>query len=271
MQLPSNRGFTLIELSIVLVIIALIVGGALAGQELITQSQIRKLISQKERFATAANTFRTKYNCLPGDCVSGAALGFSGGTDNNDGIIYGFGNNESQFWFWQQMYEAKLITEYAPNRLSIYIAAGDATPACDLCIRNTVTAYGPPYYNVGGWAVIDLNSPELPYLHCAASGTSLYPTIPSWRAFGLISGNFAGGPPDTMRMIHVMPLDAKIDDGKPFTGNVLAISGYMYSDSTCSGVPHIALNAPGTIFAGNFYPMTTYPESVMDVLMRADF
>ena len=60
-KIPKKYGFTLIELSIVIVIIGLIVGGVLVGRDLIRASQLRGLISEVEEFKTAANTFRLKY------------------------------------------------------------------------------------------------------------------------------------------------------------------------------------------------------------------
>src|SRR5450432_727787 len=81
----AESGFTLIELSIVLVIIGLIIGGVLVGQDLIKAAEIRGQITQIEKYNTAVNTFRGKYNCLPGDCVNATALGFTqalGSTDS---------------------------------------------------------------------------------------------------------------------------------------------------------------------------------------------
>ena len=69
------KAFTLIELSVVLVIIGLIVGGVLVGQDLIHAATIRATITQKERFSTAANTFRTKFGDVPGSLVNPTALG----------------------------------------------------------------------------------------------------------------------------------------------------------------------------------------------------
>lgn len=63
------KGFTLIELSIVLVIIGLITGGVLVGRDLIEATKIRRVQGEVEQYRTAINTFRLKYNCLPGDCV----------------------------------------------------------------------------------------------------------------------------------------------------------------------------------------------------------
>ena len=65
-----RSGFTLVELSIVLVIIGLIAGGVLVGRDLIEAAAIRQQITQVERFKTAVQTFRTKYNGLPGDLES---------------------------------------------------------------------------------------------------------------------------------------------------------------------------------------------------------
>ena len=74
--LMQLRGFTLIELSIVLVIIGLIIGGVLVGRELIAAAEIRQQIGQIEKYNTAVSTFRLKYNCLPGDCLNAANYGF---------------------------------------------------------------------------------------------------------------------------------------------------------------------------------------------------
>src|ERR1700735_3583176 len=69
----DERGFTLIELSIVLVIIGLIVGGILVGQDLIKAAETRAQISQIEKYNSAVNTFRGKFGGLPGDLAVSTA------------------------------------------------------------------------------------------------------------------------------------------------------------------------------------------------------
>src|SRR5688572_10018529 len=69
-----RRGFTLIELSIVLVIIALLVAGVLVGRELIKTSELRSLMTQVDQFKTATYTFRNKYNGLPGDITNAESI-----------------------------------------------------------------------------------------------------------------------------------------------------------------------------------------------------
>ena len=83
----SESGFTLVELSIVLVIIGLIVSSVLVGQDLVKSATIRNVIAQRDSFDGAANTFRGKYNALPGDgntVAYNSSLLCSG---NSDGLL----------------------------------------------------------------------------------------------------------------------------------------------------------------------------------------
>jgi prepilin-type N-terminal cleavage/methylation domain-containing protein len=136
------RGFTLIELSIVLVIIGLIVGGVLVGQDLIKAAQIRSLIKQQVQFKAAVGAFRDKYVCLPGDCINAASFGFTAPVlnpqnypvnGNGDGIIgdptgtfsgaWGLPESE-QFTFWHQLFQAGYIpTDAMPANQMGYTSA----------------------------------------------------------------------------------------------------------------------------------------------------
>jgi prepilin-type N-terminal cleavage/methylation domain-containing protein len=78
---PHNRdssGFTLIEMAMVLVIIGLIVGAVLVGRDMIQAAEVRAQVSQIDHINAAVQTFRDKYNCLPGDCAKGSDFGFQG-------------------------------------------------------------------------------------------------------------------------------------------------------------------------------------------------
>ena len=70
MKIYRRQGFTLIELSIVLVIIGLIVGGILVGRDLIIVAEHRQAVTDLEKLKTSIATFKNKYNCLPGDCAN---------------------------------------------------------------------------------------------------------------------------------------------------------------------------------------------------------
>lgn len=77
------QGVSLVELSIVLVIIGLIAGGVLVGQSLIQHAEIRSVEKDLAEFRAATNTFREKFNCIPGDCVNVAS--YVTGATNGDG------------------------------------------------------------------------------------------------------------------------------------------------------------------------------------------
>lgn len=86
----KEGGFTLIEIAIVLVIIGLLLGGILKGQELITSARVRNLISQQDGVKAAYFGFLDRYRALPGDYnqastnITGVAAGANG---NNNGQI----------------------------------------------------------------------------------------------------------------------------------------------------------------------------------------
>jgi prepilin-type N-terminal cleavage/methylation domain-containing protein len=65
-----GNGFTLVELAIVLMIIGLLIGGILKGQELINNARITTVIRQISSYEAATTTFRDSYGALPGDIAS---------------------------------------------------------------------------------------------------------------------------------------------------------------------------------------------------------
>jgi len=86
----NERGFTLVELSIVLVIIGLIVGGVLAGQSLINSAKLQAEVTQFNKIDTAVNAFYLKFNGLPGDMANSSGFTTAGVANGNaDGYIGG--------------------------------------------------------------------------------------------------------------------------------------------------------------------------------------
>lgn len=67
MNMKNQKGFTLVEIAIVLVIIGLLLGGVLKGQELITNSKIKSVASDFDGIATAYYAYRDRTGEIPGD------------------------------------------------------------------------------------------------------------------------------------------------------------------------------------------------------------
>src|SRR4051812_39078001 len=128
-QSSTQQGFTLIELSIVLVIIGLIVGGVLVGQDLIKAAELRAAVGQLEKYDAAVNTFRGKYNGLPGDMPSPTTYGFdvtaSATTGNGllDGLTTATAFEDEKAVFFKHMAAANLIQENIAAAASSYSAA----------------------------------------------------------------------------------------------------------------------------------------------------
>src|SRR6185436_13495553 len=68
-----QHGFTLVEIAIVLVIIGLLLGGILKGQEMITQAKTKNVIADFSGISTAYHSYQDRYRATPGDDNGAAA------------------------------------------------------------------------------------------------------------------------------------------------------------------------------------------------------
>lgn len=115
----QQQGFTLIEIAIVLVIIGLLLGGVLKGQELIQNARVRNIIAQQDGIKAAYFGFQDRYRGIPGDYPSAlaqqnipgsAAIGCTTtNTTCQDGKITDGSEAESIF-AWYQLSKAGFIT-----------------------------------------------------------------------------------------------------------------------------------------------------------------
>lgn len=77
------KGFTLVELSIVIVIIGFLVAGIAGASSMIEQARIRSVITDLSSLTVAYNTFKAKYNNIPGDMATAESY-WPIGTCGND-------------------------------------------------------------------------------------------------------------------------------------------------------------------------------------------
>lgn len=203
-----SAGFSLVELAIVLVIIGLITGGILTGQDLIRASELNSVMADVNKFKTATNTFRIKYNSLPGDlrnaqsywginasCASGGSgTGTQTCNGNGDGKIAGTGPTGTESnWAWQHLSLAGLIPgNYTGNSLA---TLGTSIPTSRITgagywIGNTYVGF--PVHTYNGLH-IQISTPYM--------------------------GGMGGG---VLSPAETNSIDAKYDDGLPHRGSVLS-------------------------------------------------
>lgn len=223
-----EAGFTLIELSIVLVIIGLIVGGILTGQDLIKAAEQRATVSQIEKYNTAVNVFRLKFGGIPGDLNAitaknfgidgGIGGGFAGttGIGDGNGLIESAGGNAGGEWFtgetpifWLEISQAGLVD-------------GSFCPIADI---NATT---------GIVAQTSASIPISTYMPAAKLGRGNYITagsVPATAANYFVIGGFSSiavdgryGGTDNLTGMESYNMDKKIDDGLPVSGYVQALN-----------------------------------------------
>ncbi len=115
----NQKGFTLVEIAIVLVIIGLLLGGILKGQEMITQAKIKNVISDFSGISAAYHGYQDRYRALPGD--DNRANGRWGAVDGDgSGVVLGTYNAasaspepESRLW-WDHLRRSGFVAGAGP-------------------------------------------------------------------------------------------------------------------------------------------------------------
>ncbi len=241
-----KNGFTLIELSVVLVVIGLLIGGIIAGQSLIRQSQINSILVDEQKYTSAALSFQQKYNALPGDFAnavgywgspSGATTPYTnstycaGMTGTGTQTCNGDGNGQiaesaypgydttylyEAFLFWQHLVNAQLIQgSYTGIVGSAGYTSSATPPAGDHVIgsnspksRITNAGFGVSYVGIITSAMTNANANYFAgtYGHVFIFGSYSAKNLPV--GVGLTGQEAAA-------------FDAKFDDGLPGSGTIL--------------------------------------------------
>lgn len=215
-----KHGFSLVELSIVLVILGLLTGGILAGQSLIRAAELRSVSTELSKYKAAYNSFRDKYFAFPGDmanatkfwgstpaCPGTAGTGTQTCNGDGDGAIAETTTTANHyaenFTFWQHLANAGLIEGSYTGRIGpagIYDSSRDNVPASKL--------------PNGLWFAFAWNT--------TFSGTAQFDGSyqDNMLQFGASSGG-SGSPGNVLlKPEELWNIDSKLDDGKPAFGRI---------------------------------------------------
>jgi prepilin-type N-terminal cleavage/methylation domain-containing protein len=237
-----KSAFSLVELSIVLVILGLLTGGILSGQSLIRAAELRSVATEYSNYITATQTFRDKYMGIPGDfnkatdfwgaeplvnCPSTATVAATGTATCNgegDGRI-SLGVTNEPFRFWQHLANAGLVegrfsgvTGGAANN---YTATASNVPASKLSSA---------YWWVWNWR--PYNGVGFSTLHAAI------PVYDNILMLGALQTNSYSQRP-ILNATEVWNIDTKVDDGKPGYGKMIPFP-YVGNCTTAATVADLA-------------------------------
>ena len=115
----QQKGFTLVEIAIVLVIIGLLLGGVLKGQELINSAKVKNIAADFKNVQVAIYGYQDKFKRLPGDDSSASTNVQSPFNGNHSGSIQGAWNEKSitgdatkdeSVYFWDHVRRANLLS-----------------------------------------------------------------------------------------------------------------------------------------------------------------
>ncbi len=230
-NIRPRSGFTLIEMSIVLLIISLIVGGIIGGQELVKAARLQRVGKEANEIRDAVRVFEDKYGALPGDLANAGQLWANSGCTDSDPLQPCSGDQDGRIWrtnasvvagegrqagekarFWQHLVLAQMFPgNYdglmrTPNTFVSGVNA-PATPIDGL------------YFSVG-WRATFVTSDC-----CGNWVRGQYSAVQN-----LISldgnGTFGG-----MTATDAKSIDDKVDDGVAYTGRVIGANGD--SDKSC--------------------------------------
>lgn len=135
----AHRGFTLVEVAIVLVIIGLILGGVFKGQALIDSARVRSMSMEVDGIQTAWLSFQERYRSIPGDfSKSSTQIDSAAVPGNGNGRVDG---SQERAGVWQQLAMAGFINGSFDGRQSETGSAIDVECSEGTCPKNPFNGF----------------------------------------------------------------------------------------------------------------------------------
>jgi len=247
-------GFTMIELAIVIIVIGLLVGGIVVGQNMIRGAQLQKISSELNKYRDATNAFKEKYQALPGDMYNATAQWGAAYTNSNLAMeltncpaslssansltCNGDGNGKIDYpindleygLFWQHLSLAKMID----GKLSGRISGGGGRGCSPYPVLSNSDIPEAPVGGVGiGVSYLgDVSPATYPvagkYGHVFTVGQPVY-CLGNTPYGGFLSPEEA------------LAMDQKLDDSRPGSGNIFTFTSASTPNCTTTDDPLTAV------------------------------
>ena len=233
----KESGFTLVELAIVMVIIGLLIGGILKGQELIKNATVTATAAQLKAFESAYTTFLDVYNGKPGDT--------NRAREKIQGCVNRCRNGDGNGWIWHanSALSNPGTDDLTPGTGELYQALRHMAAANLIGgVRTEVAASSEALVaaEIGGYLYVGEVLGNSSFHR--GSGTAFTPGgIYVSNTFSHLNNPRSGR---VLTASEAARLDSKVDDGQPGTGSMLAagletcVNGRNYrftdTDKTCA-------------------------------------
>lgn len=210
----KNHGFSLIELSIALTVVAFLVGSVVAGKNMIKNSELLAITKELTTYTNATAQFYQIYHYWPGDFPNASSI-WQGANDGDGGEM--IHNMNEAAGFWNHLSRANLIQGYYDGVFSSTFKPGVQMPG---------TAYSS---NIGYIAHYQEQFP-------ISTNTGFYSgpgTAANYIGLGAIRTNDSNGN-SSMTPKDAYSIDVKMDDGLPASGRLISMRGNNGLDSPTS-------------------------------------
>lgn len=228
-----HGGFSLVELSIAIVVIALMVGGVLSGRSMIRASELRSITTQHGQLLNAISAFREKYGYFPGDIPNATSYWGIAAGDGNNAACRVFESTTTATCNGDGDGQIRSLTPGPePTRLFQHLSnagllSGSYTGAYDgggHSAKNSLSGKIPN----SGWAIFYFNDQSGdPNFFDGVYGNVIY-----------MGGFSAGNGPKIpiLKPEEIWSIDDKTDDGKPATGKIVVYANVDLSNCTTTSL-----------------------------------
>lgn len=210
----NKRAFTILEISIVTLIITFFLVIITTGKTLISQANLRSVIVDLAEINKAISSFRLQFNSWPGDTANSA---FATGGNNNNIIESSTTacNSPESIIAWNHLYNSN---NYSTNLLGTSVSTAPCISIGSNVPKSKINRGFYFLWNAAGNSGSMFGLPDGNIIH-----------------FGSISPNDNSVNGSVLSPNDGVALDSKIDDGIANTGILYGIDGNEFSSGSCSG------------------------------------